>query len=297
MDCIIFELQRAGGISVYWAEILKRLKSESGSAVFYGHENDNIFYDRLSFYLRKEAYPDFVKRRYLPFKDNNLKKLNNNYIFHSSYFRYSNDSNAINITTVHDFTYEYFSSGLKKFVHGIQKKKAVRKSSGVICVSENTKRDLLNFYPWVNPESVRVIYNGVGDEFFPIDNPIDSLEGFLKQDFSKPFLLFVGDRSSYKNFYIFIGLANFFKDFDLVVVGGGSFNQDEQRHLSGIFTRVKSFQGVSSEVLNYLYNSAFCLVYPSSYEGFGIPILEAMKAGCPVVSTNQIGRASCRERV
>lgn len=72
----------------------------------------------------------------------------------------------------------------------------------------------------------------------------------------------------------------------MVVVGGKPFNKSEKKKVVFLGTRLYHLRDVTTEVLNLLYNSAFCLVYPSSYEGFGIPVIEAMKTGCPVVSVN-----------
>jgi len=281
-DNVIFELQKAGGISVYWSELISR--HQMGRALFFGRNNENIFNSEIVLY--REMYPFCFPRRYLPFWADAKSIPQERHVFHSSYLRYSRNPNSINVTTVHDFTYEHFISGPRLWLHAWQKRTAVKNSRGVICVSENTKKDLLNFYPWLEPSEVKVIYNGVSDAFFPIESSVTHLRDFLGFCPDKPYLLFVGDRSPYKNFDAFVGLAEYFPDMALVVVGGKPFSKKESQRMKPLDSRLYHFRGVSSEVLNHLYNAASCLVYPSSYEGFGIPVLEAMKAGCPVIATN-----------
>ena len=192
----------------------------------------------------------------------------------------------VNITTVHDFTYEYFRSGLAKYVHVWQKGFALKKSAGIICVSENTKKDLMKFYPMIKESKIKVIYNGVGDEFVKLETP----KKYLVDDFEvlkdKKYILYIGDRSSYKNFDIAVEVLKELNDYSLVVVGGKKFGSTDQESMQEIENRVYHFRGIGGDQLNVLYNNAYCLLYPSSYEGFGIPVSEALKAGCPVVSTN-----------
>ena len=280
LDNIVFCLQRAGGISVYWTELLSRLKDKE-HCYFFHSQNNNIFGSNLKFKnVDYEILPTKLLR-YLPF----TKQLPSKSIFHSSYYRVSLQKDVVNITTVHDFTYEYFKSGLPRRVHSWQKSMAIKKSDGIICVSENTKNDLLNLYPDINHKLIRVIYNGVSEDFYPDIKATDSLEKLFPDLVNKKYLLFIGDRSAYKNFDVVVEVLKGLKDFCLVIVGGGGLNPKELGFISLIETRVYHFQGIDSQSLNVLYNNAFCLAYPSSYEGFGIPVLEAMRAGCPVIST------------
>ncbi len=282
-DNIIFSLQKAGGISIYWYELIKRLKLQR-NIQFFESKNNNIFRKKLDIKKEVENNVNVEVLRYLPF----LKKLPSNTLFHSSYYRVSLQKDVINITTVHDFTYEYFKSGLAKYIHIWQKSFAINKSDGIICVSENTKKDILKFYPRLDKSKIKVIYNGVGDEFKKLDNAYELLSSNFETLRDKKVILYVGDRkSSYKNFKLAVDVVSKLKEYVLVSVGGGKITSDEETMISSILEkRFFSYLDISSEELNILYNQAVCLLYPSSYEGFGIPILEAMKAGCPVVCTN-----------
>ncbi|MEY2702312.1 MAG: hypothetical protein RLY43_945, partial [Bacteroidota bacterium] len=109
----------------------------------------------------------------------------------------------------------------------------------------------------------------------------------------KPYILFVGDRGGYKNFNNLVlaySKSKFLKNnFSLVVFGGGEFNSDELNLLNDnklvINDNVHIYNG-TDESLAFLYKNALCMVYPSMYEGFGLPLLEAMSMGCPVVASN-----------
>lgn len=178
------------------------------------------------------------------------------------------------VVTVHDFIYERFVTGPRRWLHSWQKLNAIRQAKAVICISESTRQDLLEFVGEIPGQSVHVIHNGVGDEYFPL--------GLTA--IGRPFILFVGQRGGYKNFHAALDALSGLPDFELVCVGGGAFKPNEFDRVSApVRERVRHAGFVTDAELNRLYNLAACLLYPSSYEGFGIPVLEAMRAGCPVV--------------
>ena len=231
-DNIIYALQKNGGISVVWNEFLKRARNDK-----------EIQLTELNYTDSKR----FMERYRIP-----NHKADTPAIFHSSYFRVLPQKGVHNVTTVHDLTYHFYRRGLAKAVHLWEEERALRNSEAVICISENTKRDLLRFYPWVKEDRIHVIYNGVGEEFFP-DSSVQK----------KGYLLFIGNSQvAYKRFDV----------------------AQEVARLSGL--PLVTASNVSREELNKMYNEALCLLYPSDYEGFGLPILEAQKAGCPVIAQN-----------
>ena len=234
LDNIIFMLQRNGGISTVWSEHLRRARADVALRL-----------TELDY--TEQMAPRFMERYRIP-----AYRAEAPAIFHSSYFRVLPQKGVHNVTTVHDLTYHFYRRGLAKAVHLWEEERALRHSEAVICVSENTKRDLLRFYPWYPEEQITIAYNGVSDDFYP-----------MKSVKKKGFLLFVGNsKAAYKRYDVAQHVAQ----------------------LTGI--ELVTAANVTKEELNKLYNEALCLLYPSDYEGFGLPVLEAQKAGCPVIAQN-----------
>lgn len=168
---------------------------------------------------------------------------------------------------------------------------AVKKISAFVAVSQNTKRDLQHFFQ-IPSEKIEVIPCGVGEQFQPLS--AEQREEFrTDKKLPEKFILAVGTLEPRKNFVTLIkAFAEVVKrhsEYSLIIVGGKGW------YFEKIFETVKEceledsvkFVGyVEDRDLPGYYNAATCLVFPSLYEGFGIPLLEAMKSGCPVITSN-----------
>lgn len=285
IDNIVYSIQKIGGISLVFYELSSRFMRDPRYEVrFIESKNAEDNYYRRLLNISNLFLIRYIKQPIIIFRYLNPKLgIKGPYIFHSSYYRTSRDKNAINVTTVHDFTYERSNKkDLATLVHIWQQKRAVAHSDIIICISENTKRDLLYYYKDVDKRKVFVVYNGVSDEFKKLHSINDDILPFKRGTYC----IYVGVRRQYKNYKLAIeSLIN--TDYNIVLVGS-PLNEEEIHFLNDSIgsNRYICFSNVPNERLNQLYNGAFCLLYLSSYEGFGIPCVEAQKAGCPVIAYN-----------
>lgn len=273
-DNIIYSLQRAGGISTYWSALIFRLLRDRYPVHFTESVHQNI--SRAELNIPKEQLELRHKQSVWldRFRSLAFKAEKDPFIFHSSYNRISYHPKARQVVTIHDFVHEKFYKGARRYLHLHQKNKAIKSAHRIIAVSENTKKDLLAFHPYLSPDSIKVIYNGVSDDFFPLNlAPV-----------AKPYLLFIGSRAYYKNFKFVIHLLSRMKEFELYIVGAALTAAETKLLQQQLPYRWKMFHNIDNQNLNIVYNQAYALIYPSAYEGFGIPLLEVMKTGTPFVA-------------
>jgi glycosyltransferase involved in cell wall biosynthesis len=159
------------------------------------------------------------------------------------------------------------------------KRRYVENADHVICVSEATKRDLLEVYGPIKAP-ISVVHHGVDPRF--------TVGEARLPDWPDRYLLMVGNRSQYKDadvlFRAFARLSSDHGDLDLVCLGGGAFTEMELVRLQrlGIADRCHQF-GLPDELMPAAYSNATVFVFPSRFEGFGLPALEAMACGVPTV--------------
>lgn len=289
-------MQKFGGISRYYYELAKGMSAKPDVNVDVVSVFNKNYYFKDYFDKKKpESLPSFlakgnnvINRAYVLMQ--NRKKYD---IIHPSYYHpyILNKFKGKLVTTVHDMIYELFPDvmpGAKKLIK--EKKAHIFCADQIVCVSEYTKNDLLKIYPTVPESKIKVIKQGNVLELKDGDNlgKISKLDGVDK------YILFTGNREYYKNFRTFVrGVSGLLKRDDcltLVCGGGGAFSEEEKEFLSdsGVADKCIQINYTDSESVS-LYHNAECFVFPSLYEGFGLPILEAWGCKCPLALSN----ASC----
>nr|WP_167616494.1 glycosyltransferase family 1 protein [Maribellus sediminis] len=207
-------------------------------------------------------------------------------LFHPTYYDpyfYNKLKGKRFVLTVHDMTQELFPDLVPVNDETSQRKKyLVDRAERIIAVSENTKKDLIEIWG-INKDRIDVVYHG---NSMVISNLNTKIPGIPEK-----YLLYVGSRHRYKNFFRFIrAITPFLKihpEINLVCAGGGTFSKSELTllHVLEIRDQVLQFNFDDSS-LPLLYKNAMMFIFPSLYEGFGIPILEAFACECPIACSN-----------
>lgn len=301
-DTQIFDWQINGGISRYFIEVLNRLdKSKDTEILFKCRHSYNTYIQGtqwLSFkpvakgihFKGKLSVLKLINQRINRGWSNRQLKKGHFDIFHPTYYDpyfLEQLGNKPFVLTVYDLTNEKFNdhSPLTEKVL-IWKKELISRAAHIIAISENTRKDVVEYYK-VPEAKVTTVYLSGGFE----KDLLQASAGSEMDKVPSDYILFVGSRVGYKNYNAFVKeLAPLLKEqqLSLVTAGGGSLTVAEQQLISdlGISKQVYSIPHASDRLLVQLYKHARVFVFPSLYEGFGLPVLEAMQCGCATLLSN-----------
>lgn len=285
--------QSWGGVSRYFVELMTGIQRSGHSLVLPWIIHRNEFLKTSLF--RENSFK-------LPFVHQTLVSLGSRFnshqfeqllesdppdVIHETY--YSKNPNIFGripvVTTVHDFIAEKNSRrDLPESPESERKAQSIRNASGIICVSRATLEELEHRFPETVGRAA-VVPHGVSP-FFLEEQDLD------KEINNRPYILYVGHRTGHKNFFTLLEAfgqsSKVHSDFDLVLFGGGAISPGERATMEKYGIPAQRVLQVSGDdiTLKQLYSNAVAFVFPSLYEGFGLPILEAGATGCPIVASD-----------
>jgi len=289
-DSNIFYLQKYGGISKYFINLVKNLDKKIFlpkiiAPIYINDYLENIEKKYKKNFLKINSHPRFTRAFSNLINDQYLNiysNFNKPDIIHSTYFKPILKKKAKLVITVYDLIHEIFRNKYNfNNIYNL-KKKSIYNADKIICISENTKKDLIKYYN-VDNKKISVILLGKpnSNEYKIVDDKF----------YDKPYMLFVGDRKNYKNFISFITAFSLSerlkKNFNIVCFGGTNFSTEEYTLFKNKKINIDNIKYISGSdlQLNYLYKKASLYVCPSLYEGFGLTILEAMNMNCPIIAS------------
>lgn len=285
-DCQIFNSQKVGGISRYFAELAGALPDDIDPH-FAVRRSRSIYLEQLGI----ATMPNVPFKRYILkavnyARSRRLLERGDYDVFHPTYYNpyYIPLVKHPTVVTVHDMIHERFPGNFTPGDTTAEvKRQTVEHADRIIAISESTRRDILDLYD-IDPAKISVVYHG---------RNILSDAGAEINGLPEHYILFVGGRPRYKNFErlvkAFAEVRRVHPDVKLICTGA-PFKKGEQEMIVAAGLRpgddVRHIF-VSDPQLRRLYAGALCFVFPSLYEGFGFPVLEAFDAGCPAVLSDR----------
>jgi alpha-1,3-rhamnosyl/mannosyltransferase len=214
------------------------------------------------------------------------------------------------VVTIHDIIHllypEFLPSQLAFYYAQRMIRGSLDRAQRVITVSQNTRSDLLRHFE-VDGRNIEVVYNGVEAAFHRRLSPEELAQWTQRLGLRQPYLLFVGNPKPHKNLDNVIqafakALAIHPFEGDLVCVGGvpeADLRTRQRAEAAGVTDRLRLLGQVPDEALPAIYQGATLFLYPTLYEGFGLPVVEAMASGVPVITSNtsalrEIGEGSAQ---
>jgi glycosyltransferase involved in cell wall biosynthesis len=181
------------------------------------------------------------------------------------------------ITMVYDFIPERYPELFNGSSPHLDKLEILKRTTLAVCISEETKKDL---YKYVQDFQGKTVVIPLASKF-----PL-SQHTKVGSPLKVPYLLYVGRRDVYKNVNILLASLNLIPEIEIILFGGGDLTEQEKSIIGfDNLARVQCINGADS-FLQACYENAIALVFPSKHEGFGLPILEAMSLGCPVIASD-----------
>lgn len=287
----------AGNYIIHLIRSLAGLEHEFELVVFAYESGRILIGDHPLSSVEWVTFPDHSPARRLIWEQTSLPRLALQQrldLLHSLHYTRPLRLPCRSVVTLHDMTFILFPelhTRSKRLFFPWMIRYSAWTADALAAVSENTRRDAIRLLD-LDPERIFTTPNGIDTVYHPIEDPIARQECQTRYDLPEEFLLFVGLVEPRKNLPLLIRaygeLASRFPAPDLVVVGRlGWMYEDVFRQVQelGLKERVHFTGYVPAEDLPMVYNLAKVFIYPSRYEGFGFPPLEAMACGTPVITT------------